>query len=93
MGFFEHNIYTLGGILNMDKKKYGENKEIAILSNSSNITDLKAEDVPVIISEQFDMISKLDSKVQNAIQKAEEAKESAEYAGSLDTGMSWGGRK
>ena len=54
MGFFEHNIYTLGGILNMDKKKYGENKEIAILSNSSNIPDLKAEDVPVIIKTLFE---------------------------------------
>ena len=57
-----------------------KNKEIAVLENVNNMLDLKAEDVPVIISEQFDMIKDLDAKIQDAQKQAESAKSMAQSA-------------
>lgn len=55
-------------------------KGVAVLGNTDLDLTLQAGDVPLIISQQFDLIKSLDSKVQVAIKKAEEARKSAEAA-------------
>ena len=60
---------------------------VAVQGNTTMDLTVQEKDVPTIISQQFDLIKKLDSKVRNAVEKAERAKSSAEYAGSMSTGL------